>query len=162
VLLTAVLAGCTHTPAGREASDHCYRLISFPTIALKPDPLERIESVEMVMHCGRFVAINDVPSDWSAEVVSPVSEETKLRMEAGHGSSSLCHSSDLDGFITVLVCEPSRFDISASVSVFSYDSELHERKILLKQSDLIMIPVPNQTVQRTEASRLVRPSDRQR
>src|ERR1035437_1413040 len=64
-------------------------------------------------------------------------------MEAGHGSSSLCHSSDLDGFITVLVCDPSCFDITASVSVFSYDSELHERKVVFKQSDLAMAPVPN-------------------
>src|SRR2546426_12205167 len=97
-LLTVVLTGCAHTPARQEARDHYYRLVSFPTIALKPAPLERIESVEMLMHCGRFVAINHLPNDWSAQVVSPASEETKLRMEAGHGSSSLCHSSDLDGF----------------------------------------------------------------
>jgi hypothetical protein len=63
-------------------------------------------------------------------------------MEAGHGSSSLCCSSDLDGFITVLVCEPSCFDIIASLSVFSYDTELHERKVSFKQSDLLMKPLP--------------------
>ena len=153
LLLAAVLTGCAHAPVGREAGDHYYRLVSFPTVALKSEPLERIESVDVVMQCGRFVAINQIPNDWSAQVVSPVSEETKLRMEAGHGSSSLCHSSDFDGFITVLVCEPSCFDITASLSVFSYDSELHERKVLLKQSELVMVPLPNQTVQRTGASR---------
>jgi hypothetical protein len=153
-LLAAVFAGCVQTPARQEASDHYYRLVSFPTVALKADPLERIDSVEVVMHCGRFVAINRIPSDWSAQVVSPVSEETRLRLEAGHGSSSLCHSADLDGFITVLVCEPSCFDITVSLSVFSYDSELHERKISFKQSDLVMVPLPNQTVQQTGASRL--------
>jgi hypothetical protein len=142
ILLAAVLTGCAHTPVERESGDHYYRLISFPIVALKSEPLERIESVEVVMHCGRFTAINHIPSDWSAQVVSPVSEETKLRMEAGHGSSSLCRSSDLDGFITVLVCEPSCFDISASLSVFSYDTELHERKVSFKQSDLLMKPLP--------------------
>ena len=116
--------------------------------------MERIDSVELVMHCGRFVALNHLPNDWSAQVISPVSEETKLRLEAGHGSSSLCRSSDLDGFITVLVCEPSCFDITASLSVFSYHSELHERTVSLRQSDLVMVPLPNQTVQRTGASRL--------
>ena len=60
-----------------------------------------------------------------------------------HGSSSLCRSGDLDGFITAFICEPSRFDISASVSVYSFDTELHERTVSLTQSDLIMIAVPN-------------------
>jgi len=141
LLLAAVLTGCAHVPARQDASVHYYRVVSFPTIALKADPLERIEAVEVVMHCGRFTAINHIPNDWSAQIVSPVSEETKLRLEAGHGSSSLCRSSDLDGFITVLVCDPSCFDITASVSVFSYDSELHERKISIKQSDLLRSPL---------------------
>jgi len=153
LLLAAVLTGCAHAPARRDAGDHFYRLVSLPTVALKADPPERIESVEVVMHCGRFAAINHIPNDWSADVVSPVSEETKLRMEAGHGSSSLWHSRDLDGFITVLVCEPACFDIGASVSVFSHDSELHERKVSLKQSDLIFVPLSNNAVQRTGASR---------
>ena len=74
-------------------------------------------------------------------------------MEAGHGSSSLCRSGDLDGFITVLVCEPSCFDVTASLSVFSYDTQLHERKVSLKQSELVMTPLLNPTVKRTEASR---------
>ena len=153
LLLIALLAGCAHAPVKRATRDHYYRVVSFPPITLRADPLERIEAVEVVMHCGRFAAINHIPSDWSAQVVSPVSEETKLRMDAGHGSSSLFRSRDLDGFITVLVCEPSCFDISASISIFSYDTELHERKVSLKQSDLVMIALPNQTVQRTGASR---------
>ncbi len=141
LLMAAVLTGCAHAPATHEASDHYYRVVSFPTVALKADPLERIEAVEVVMHCGRFTAINYVPDDWSAQIVSPVSEETRLRMEAGHGSSSINRLSDLDGFITVLVCDPSCFDITASVSVFSYDSKLHERQISIKQSDLRINPL---------------------
>src|SRR5262249_25502203 len=102
-------------------SNHYYRIVSFPTVPLKTEPLERIESVEVVMHCGRFVAINHIPNDWSAEIVGPVSEETKLRMKAGHGSSSLSCCNELNGFVTLLICEPSCFDISASLSVFGYD-----------------------------------------
>jgi len=90
------------------------------------------------MHCGRFAAINHIPDDWSAEVLGPSSEETKLHMEAGHGTSMLFQSAALNEFITVLDCESSCFDISGSVSVFSYDTEEHERKILFKQADLIM------------------------
>ena len=149
LLLAIALAGCVHAPVSHEAGDHYYRVVSFPAVALKAEPLERIESVQVVMHCGRFVAVNHIPNDWSAEVVSPVSEETKLRMEAGHGSSSLCRSTDLDGFITVLVCEPSCFDISASLSVFSYDTKLHERKVSFKQADLIMKRLQNQQLQAT-------------
>jgi hypothetical protein len=75
-------------------------------------------------------------------------------MEAGHGSSSLSHSSDLEGFITILVCEPSCFDIRASLSVFSYDGKLHKRKVFLKQSDLVMVPSPNQRVETNRRQRL--------
>jgi hypothetical protein len=144
LVVGGIVAGQGLMSAPKEAVDHYYRVVSFPKVALKSEPLERIESLEMEMHCGRFVAINRIPNDWSADVVSPVSEVTKLRMEAGHGSSELCSSSDLDGFVTVLVCEPSCFRITASVMVSSYDQKLHERKVTFKQSDLVMVPAPNQ------------------
>jgi len=147
VILGGLLIGCAHGPANRQAAEHYLRVVSFPAVALKAEPLERIESVEVIMHCARFVSINHIPNDWSAEVVGPVSEETKLRMEAGHGSSSLSRSSDLQGFITVLVREPSCFDITVSLSVFSYDTELHERKVSFGQSDLVMSELPNLSLQ---------------
>ena len=89
---TASITGCTHVAVRHEADDHYYRLVSFPTVALKTNAGERIESVEVVVSCGRFAAINRIPSDWSAQVVSPVSEVTTLRMEAGHGSTALWRS----------------------------------------------------------------------
>jgi hypothetical protein len=141
LVLTVLLTGCATMPVESEAGDHYYRIISIPKVALKADPLERIEAVDVVIHCGRFSAINRVPNDWSAEIVGPVSEETKLRMEAGHGSSSLCRSGDLDRFVTILICEPSCFDITASLSVFSYDGELRERKVSFNQSDLLVVPL---------------------
>jgi len=116
--------------------------ISFPHINLKTAAGERIERIAVVMHCGRFVAINSVPDDWSAEIVSPVSERTTLRMEAGHGSSELWHSEDLDGFVTVLGGDPC-FDIRASITAGYYQgNDLHERKISFKQNELILKPEP--------------------
>jgi hypothetical protein len=147
LMVVALRAGGASGLVSRADTDHYYRVVSFPKVALKADPLERIETVKVVMHCGRFAAINHIRNDWSAKVVSPVSEETTLRMDAGHGSSSLCHSSDLDGFITVLVCDPACFDITASLSVFSYDTRLHERKVTFKQSDLLLVPLPNKHLQ---------------
>jgi hypothetical protein len=97
--------------------------VSLPHVSLKTDCGERIDSINVVMHCGRFAAINRIPDDWSVEVVSPVSEKTELTMTAGHGSTALWHSEDLDGFATVLVFEEpqSCFDISASIKVSCYE-----------------------------------------
>ncbi len=149
LMVAALLTGCASAPVSRGDTDHYYRVVSLPAVALKAEPLERIEAVKVVMHCGRFAAINHIPNDWSAKVVSPVSEETTLSMEAGHGSTSLCHSSELDGFITVLICDPACFDITASLSVFSYDTKLRERTVSSKQSDLLMAALPNKHLQAT-------------
>jgi hypothetical protein len=115
--------------------------VSFPHVSLKSNRGERIYAVNVVMHCGRFTAINRIPNDWSATVVSPVSEETTLRMEAGHGTSALWHSEDLDGFVTVLFAEEpqSCFDIKASMKVAYYDgNNLHERDISFQQNRLVL------------------------
>ena len=143
-ILAGLLTGCAGTQVKRDDDRQLYR-VSFPSVALNADPLERIESVEVILRCGRFAAINHIPDDWSAQVISPVSEETTLRMEAGHGSSELCHAADLKGFITVLVCEPACFNLTASLTVSSYDTELHERKVYFQQSQLVMKLLSNTT-----------------
>ena len=90
------------------------------------------------MHCGRFTAINLIPDDWSAQVVSPVSEETTLSMSAGHGTAELWHSEDFRNFITVVVVEPACFDITAFLKASYYDGQKEiQRKLILKQSKLI-------------------------
>jgi len=134
--IVGLLAGCTHAPVGPR--DHYYRVVSLPEIALQADPLERIDAVEVRLACGRIVAINHIPCDWSVAMTSPISERTTLRLEAGHGSTSLCSSRALDGFLTILVSEPSCFDIAVSVSVSSLGDE---RRIRLKQSDLSLVPL---------------------
>lgn len=146
IVLAVIVAGCTHLSARNGSSHHYYQTISFPNVDLKTSDGERIEWIKVVMHCGRFTAINRIPNDWSAEVVSPISEETTMTMEAGHGSTALWHSEDLNDFITVLVCKPSCFDITASLRASYYDGEMHERTISFKQTELIMKPLPNKSV----------------
>jgi len=112
--------------------------VSLPHVSLRSDRGERIYSVTVVMHCGRFVAINLIPDDWSVSVEGPVSEETRLGMDAGHGTSSLWHSEDLNGFLTILA-DHSCFDISGSlVTATFYDGEEHERHISFQPGELIL------------------------
>jgi hypothetical protein len=134
VLLVALIG----VPALAQGDRELYE-VSFPDVRLRTAKEERIESVKVVMRCGRFVAVNSIPDDWSAEVVSPVSEVTTLKMEAGHGTSELWHSSALNGFITVWMAERSCFYISASLLVGYYEVPTeHERRLSFKRRDLIL------------------------
>jgi len=147
LLAMSLVLGCASIHDHQPVRDHFYRTISFPDVSLKSEDNERIESVEVVMHCGRFAAINYIPNDWSAKVISPMSEETKMIMEAGHGISTLWHSSDLTKFITILVVEPECFDIKASFVSSYFDGEEHSRTVSFKESDLIIENLPNQAMQ---------------
>jgi|SRR5213594_850839 len=130
------LCGCAHTSA--PVADHYFRTVSFPRIALSDG--ERIESVEVVISCGRFTSIHRIPNDWSVEVISPVSEVSTFKATAGHGSTSLWSSRDFEDFITILVCEPSCFSIKGTATAFTADKE---RTIAFTESDFVMKPSPN-------------------
>jgi len=139
LLLAAILMVSLDLPVFAQQKPDRYR-VSFPHIDLKTNRLERIESVAVVMHCGRFVALNSIPDDWSAAVVSPVSERTTLKMQAGHGSSELSHSEELNGFVTVLAFDHC-FDVRASITAGYYDGKIsHERKISFSPNQLIPNP----------------------
>jgi len=115
--------------------------VSLPHVSLKTDCGERIDSINVVVHCGRFATINRIPDDWSVEVVPPVSEETKLTMTAGHGGTALRHSEDLDGFATVLVFEEAQscFDISASIKASCYEGGgYRERTVRFSRNQLVL------------------------
>jgi hypothetical protein len=115
--------------------------VSFPHVRLKTDCGERIDSINVVVQCGRFAAINRIPDDWSAEVVSPVSEETKLTMTAGHGSTALSQQEELDGFATVLVLEEAQscFNISASIKASCYEGGgYRERTLRFSRKQLVL------------------------
>ena len=144
LLCAAVMAGacaaCTAATNRATSPGGCrYVALSFPAGQIRADLGERIEAVKVVVHCGRFVAINHIPDDWSASVSSPVSEETTLDMAAGHGSSMLSLSGTLDRFATVLICEASGcFDMTASLGLYYYDGEEHERTLSFTQSELLV------------------------
>lgn len=100
--------------AGPLEKGHSYRIL-FPEIHLSASDGERIEKIEVAMSCGQFRGVSVIPSDWSLEVVSPESMKTTLSAEAGHGSAALWDLHELNGSISVLIEEPSCFDITAVV-----------------------------------------------
>jgi len=105
--------------------------VFFPKLKLANADGERIQHLELKMSCGRFRRVS-IPDDWSLEVVSPVSEETTLRADAGHGASTLWRLGELDGGITVSVEEASCFDISATVFSTARSFEFDRSKLVLK------------------------------
>jgi hypothetical protein len=142
VFAVGILCGCAHTPTSSDS--HYFRTVSLPPIALADG--ERIESVEVVISCARFRAINRIPNDWSVEVVSPVSEVSTFKATAGHGSTSLWSGSDLDDFVTIMICEPDCFDIKAKVGIFVGE---HERTVSFGRSGLVMKTSANKSPQET-------------
>lgn len=144
VILIFVLFIASHGMRAQNAAaktNIVHYSVSLPHASLKTDCGERIDSINVVMHCGRFAAINRIPDDWSVEVVSPVSEKTELTMTAGHGSTALWHSEDLDRFATVLVFEEpqSCFDISASIKASCYEGGgFRERTVRFSRNQLVL------------------------
>jgi hypothetical protein len=80
------------------------------------------------------------------EVVSPVSEVSTFKATAGHGSTSLWSGSDLDDFVTIMICEPDCFDIKAKVGIFVGE---HERTVSFGRSGLVMKTSANKSPQET-------------
>ena len=147
------LCGCS---TSHEAARHSRHVVSLPFIAMHSDAGERIDSLEIVVTCGRFVAINRIPNDWSAEVISPSSEVTTLRMYAGHGSTALWSSKDLDRFLTVMDYGDTCFDITAKVTTYYWDDSTNgnlEQEHVFDRSHLILSPPL--TMRRSERRRAV-------
>jgi hypothetical protein len=134
LLLSIFLLTCTSGCASHRGvlmTGHQYRLF-FPPITLATKDGERIESVEVTVSCGRFRAFTVIPNDWSAEVVSPMSEQTTLRASAGHGSSTLLSIRDLNGAITVSMEEVSCFDITARVGTTASEHRFTLSNLILR------------------------------
>jgi len=120
LLAASAMTGCAPLTSV-SPPDHCCRTVLFPRIPLAEG--ERIESVEVVLTCGRFSAINRIPNDWSVEAIGPSSEVSTLKASSNHGSSALWRSADLDKFITIMDCSDDCFDIRAKIGVFLSDQE---------------------------------------
>ena len=126
-----VLGASCATHHDALTTGHRYRVF-FPAIELASADGERIESIEITMSCGRFRSMAAIPSDWSAEVVSPVSEQTTLMASAGHGASTMRNMQGLDGAITVSVEDASCFDISATVGTTSTEHRYARSDLILR------------------------------
>jgi hypothetical protein len=147
LLLAVILGGCADISSQPQVRAPYYRIVSLPDVPLQSKPMERIESVDLVMRGGRFMAINRLPEGWSGEVVAGSAPAT-LRLQARSRSSALRRSADLEGFVTVVVNDPAAFEIAGTLSVCSLEQELPVRQISLKRSDLIVQPLPNPLAQR--------------
>lgn len=120
VLCLLGLLGC-RPKEETEPRDHFLRVLSLPTVPLAEG--ERISGLQIDMTCGRFRAVNRIPNDWSLEIEGPVSERSTLKAVANHGASWLSDSSNLQGFVTIMVCSTSHFDITATVFTETSDNE---------------------------------------
>jgi hypothetical protein len=111
--------------------------VFWPKLTLAKDSGERIEAIEIVVSCGRFRGVSNIPNAWSLEVLSPSSEQTSLRASAGHGATMLWDMRELDGVVSVAVVEPSCFDISAQITT---DRSGENKQYHFKRSDLRLRP----------------------
>ncbi len=96
--------------------------LSFPSLRLNTQAGEVITSLAVDLSCGLFRQVA-IPNDWSLRVVSPVSERTTLRADAGHGSSALRSVHNLDGIVGLSIEDATCFDISAVVVTTIGDQE---------------------------------------
>lgn len=133
VVLASCILGCTTLPQ-MPIQGNRYRVF-FPHMALDAANGERITSIEIAMSCGRFRSLAIIPNDWSVEVISPTSERTTLKAEAGHGATTLWNISDLDGVVVISIEEASCFDITTTVVTTILD---HERRYQFTRSNLIL------------------------
>jgi len=131
-LLAFLITGCESYRAG-SARDHYCRSLSFPHIRLGDG--ERIESIEIKLACGRFVAIDRIPNDWSLDMAGPSSEISTLKLSANHGSSMLWHSEDLNGIIVIQRGSGDCFDITAT---FQVSVGNNERTVLFSRREISM------------------------
>ena len=112
-----------------------------PFIFLGPISLadgDRIESVEIVIDCGRFKVYQPHPKRLVDRSQGPFRIST-LKVSSDHGSSALWSSRDLDGFVTIMNCAEACFDIKAKVGVFVGEKE---RTVSFSRREIILKPSP--------------------
>ena len=88
-----------------------------------------IIEVHIAMTCGQFRAIKNIPQDWNALVVRPVSERTQLNLSSGHGASHLANLSSLNGAIVVQHGSDSCFGISVNIAAQTQLSNVKVRLV---------------------------------
>jgi len=129
--ICALLGGSA--AASDSAQPRKYRLY-WPTLTLAKDKGERIESLQVLVSCGRFRGVTEIPSDWSLEIASPSSGNTTLRADAGHGATTLWNLHQFNGTILISIEDRSCFDISGEVTT------TEKRQYSFGQTQLRLVP----------------------
>ena len=61
----------------------------------------RVTSIMVTVRCGYFTGVSRIPGDWWLEMHGPISRETTLVAQAGHGASYLYRLETWNGSIAV-------------------------------------------------------------
>jgi hypothetical protein len=143
------LGACAHPPARKAGTaPQCFS-VSFPNVTLAAS--EYIESVEVVVRCGRIESIKRLLDDWDLKVEWDNPDLLKLNMIARHFSTGLPNTDQLKEFIIVresadngcynAVGKPG-MNITATLLTQKTDpAGGGERKYEFSQTDLILKPV---------------------
>jgi hypothetical protein len=75
----------------------------------------RVANIEVVVKCGYVTGLSKIPGDWWVSLRGPISGETTIVAEAGHGASYLWRLETWNGSITITPFDASCFDVSARV-----------------------------------------------
>ena len=127
VVLFAILAISTVCYSANLSIKSTY-LLYWPKLKLDTEQGERIDGIKVVVTCGKFRTIAEIPNDWSVSVGSPSGGEAKLEASSGHGSTALWNMHKWDGVISIVVNNPECFSIAAEVIAAK---EASSRTILL-------------------------------
>ena len=103
----------------QSAPDHGYFAVSFPCVSLAKH--EYIQSVEVVVRCGRIASIRHLLEDWDLELGWENPSFLKLTSQARHFSAGLASVSELVDFITV---QDKATSVSASRSHWSLTAQI--------------------------------------
>ena len=95
----------------------------------------RIDEIHISITCGWFRAIKNIPEDWNADVVRPISERAQLHLSAGHGASDFANFGQLDGMIVVENSDDACFDISVSIITETSQISINKKSLRLIKID---------------------------
>lgn len=114
-------------------------LVRWPATFLPEADDLRIYEVVISLKCGDFKAVNNLPDDWSLEIIRPISGISELRAEAGHGASSISSLADFNDVIKIsrLPENSNCFELSATVNRFDPDVAIEVRN---EEFTLIQVP----------------------
>lgn len=105
--------------------------IMWPKTLVSPPTDLRVDDIRIVLACGEFRAVRNIPPDWNVEVTRPVSGQSELHLSAGHGASDLPSLSSLNGVIIVSGDAEKCFDHAATVTTQTTEKKLTTTDISL-------------------------------